>query len=164
MIKKLVDYGLHMTYQLHFFILKSYISQPHLYRLRYELFFSILFYYCYNLISLVPTWPPISTSFFWSRSSTWRIWVEQAVYFNPRLMRKNYLQTNAFLNLVMVEQEEYPHTLQRKVTGKRATNKVVRRRLPGCDQVWLLECQHQFLPSRFGDRVTLQCIVVTIQG
>ena len=39
-----------------------------LHRLRYELFFKSS--HChYNLISLVPTWQPISTSFFWSRKS-----------------------------------------------------------------------------------------------
>ena len=38
----------------------------------------------------------------------------------------DYLQTNALPDLVVVEQEEYPHALQRKVTGK-ATSKVVRK-------------------------------------
>ena len=38
-------------------------------RLRYELFFT-LSHCCYNLISLIPTWPPISTSSFWSKSLT----------------------------------------------------------------------------------------------
>ena len=46
-------------------------SSFNLYRLRYELFF-IPSHCRYNLISLVLTWPPISTSFFWSRSPTHR--------------------------------------------------------------------------------------------
>ena len=37
----------------------------------------------------------------------------------------DYLQTNAFPNLVVVEREEYPHALQRKAT-RGATSKVVR--------------------------------------
>ena len=42
------------------------------------------------------------------------IWAKQVVYFDPRLMKKDYLQINAFSNLVVVEQGEYPHTLQKK--------------------------------------------------
>ena len=42
-----------------------------------------------------------------------------------KLSRKDYLQTNAFPNLVVVEQEKYPHALQRKATGG-AMSKVVR--------------------------------------
>ena len=42
-----------------------------------------------------------------------------------KLLRKDYLQTNAFPNLMVVEQEEYPHALQRKATGG-AMSKVVR--------------------------------------
>ena len=37
----------------------------------------------------------------------------------------DYLQTNAFPDLVVVEREEYPHALQRKAT-RGATSKVVR--------------------------------------
>ena len=37
----------------------------------------------------------------------------------------DYLQTNAFPDLVVVEQEEYPHALQKK-TIKRAMSKVIR--------------------------------------
>ena len=44
-------------------------------------------------------------------------------------MRKDYLQTKAFPNLVVVEREEYPHALQRKATRGGATDKVVRRLL-----------------------------------
>ena len=33
-----------------------------------------------------------------------------------KLSRKDYLQINAFPDLVMVEQEEYSHALQRKAT------------------------------------------------
>ena len=39
MIKESVDHGLHVTYQLHPFVLKSYMPQPHLPRHRYKLFF-----------------------------------------------------------------------------------------------------------------------------
>ena len=42
-----------------------------------------------------------------------------------KLSRKDYLQINAFPDLVVVEQEEYPHALQRKATGG-ATSEVVR--------------------------------------
>ena len=48
-----------------------------------------------------------------------------------KLSRKDYLQINAFPNLVVVEQEECPHALQRKATGRGAMSKVVRRRLAG---------------------------------
>ena len=69
MIKGPVAHGLHVTYQLHSFVLKSYMPQPHLLRHRYELFF-VSPPRRYNLISLVPTRPSISTSSFWSRSPT----------------------------------------------------------------------------------------------
>ena len=49
------------------------------------------------------------------------IWAKQAVWFDYWLIKKDYLQTHAFLNLVMMKWEEYPHALQRKVTRK-ATN------------------------------------------
>ena len=150
-----------MTCQLYLFILKSYMPQPHLLCHRYELFFVSSHCY-YNLISLVPTRLSISTSFFWSRSPTRRMWVKQAVCFNPRLTREDYLQANAFPNLVVVKQEEYPHTLQRKATGRRAMSKVVRRRLTRCCQAWLLECQHRLLPGRPGGRFTSQCLTVTM--
>ena len=42
-----------------------------------------------------------------------------------KFSRKDYLQINAFPDLVVVEREEYPHTLQRKATGG-ATSEVVR--------------------------------------
>ena len=42
-----------------------------------------------------------------------------------KLSRKDYFQINAFLDLVVVEQEEYPHTLQIKAT-RGTTSKVVR--------------------------------------
>ena len=42
-----------------------------------------------------------------------------------KFSRKNYLQINAFLDLVVVEQEEYPHALQKKAT-RGATSKLVR--------------------------------------
>ena len=41
-------------------------------------------------------------------------------------MKKDYLQTNAFSNLVVVEQEEYPHALQRNATRGGAISKVIR--------------------------------------
>ena len=50
MIEGPADHGLYVTYQLHPFVLKSYMPQPHLPRHRYELFF-VLPYRCYNLIS-----------------------------------------------------------------------------------------------------------------
>ena len=163
MIKEPADHGLHVANDLHPFVLKSYMPQPHLPRHRYELFF-IPPYHRYNLIALVPTRLPISTSFFWSRSPTYCIWAKQAVCFDPRLTREDYLQTNAFPNLVVVEREECPHALQRKATGGGATSKVVRRRLAGRGQAWLLGRQHQLLPGRPGGRVTSQCLAITMQG
>ena len=144
------------------------MPQPHLPRHRYELFF-VSPHRRYNLISLVPTWPSISTSSFWSRSPTRRMWAEQAVRFDPRLTREDYLQTNAFPNLVVVEQEKYPHALQKKATGGGAMSKVVRRRLAEHGQAWPLGCQHQLLLGPSGGRVTSQqmssrCLAVTMQG
>ena len=43
-----------------------------------------------------------------------------------RLSRKDYLQINAFPDLVVVEREGNPHALQRKATGG-ATSEVVRK-------------------------------------
>ena len=63
MIKRPADHGLHVAYQLHPFILKSYMPWLHLPRHRYELFF-VLPHCRYNLISLVLTRLHISTSFF----------------------------------------------------------------------------------------------------
>ena len=97
---------------------------PHLPRHHYELFF-VSPHYHYNLISLVPTRPSISTSSFWSKSPTRCMWAEQAVCFDSRLTREDYLQTNTFPNLMVVEWEEYLHTL-RKATGGGVTSKVVR--------------------------------------
>ena len=42
-----------------------------------------------------------------------------------KLSRKDYLQINAFPDLVVVKREEYPHALQRKAT-RGATSEVVR--------------------------------------
>ena len=44
-----------------------------------------------------------------------------------QLTRKNYLQISGFLDLVLVEQEKVPHTLQKAT--KRATKKVVKKQL-----------------------------------
>ena len=156
MIKRPANHRLHVTYQLYSFVLKSYMSQPHPHHPCYELFFFTPSHHRYNLIFLVLTWPLISTSSLWSKSSTHRIWAEQAVCFDPRLTRKNYLQTSAFPNLVVVEREKYPHALQRKATGGGATSKVVRRWLAGRGQAWPLGRQHQLLPGPPGGRVTSQ--------
>ena len=40
-----------------------------------------------------------------------RMWAKQAVCFDPRLTKEDYLQINAFSNLVVVEREEYLHAL-----------------------------------------------------
>ena len=143
---------LHVTYQLH----PSLLQHP-----RYELFF-IPSHCRYKLIPLVLTWPSISTSFFWSRSPMLCIWAaKQAVCFDPWLTRKNYLQTNTFPNLVVVEQKDCPYALWRKATGKGATSKLVRRRLARRGQVWFLGYQHQLLPGRLGSRVTSQCLAMS---
>ena len=163
MIKGLADHGLHMAYQLHLFVLKSYMSQLHLPCHRYKLFF-VLPYCYYNLITLVPTRLTISTSSFWSRSPMRRMWAKQAVRFDLQLRRKDYLQINGFPNLVLVEQEDYPHALERKATGERVTSKVVIRQLAGRGQVWLLGRQHQLLSGRPGGRVTSQCLAIIMQG
>ena len=162
MIKRPKDHMLHVTYQIHPFVLKSYMPQTHPSHHRYRLFF-IPPYRCYNLISLLPTWLTISTSSFRNRSFTRRMWAKQAVCFDPWLTRKDYLQTNAFPNLVMVEQEEYSHALQRKATGGGVTSKLVKRRLAGRGQAWILGRQHQFLPGRLGGKVTLQYFAITMQ-
>ena len=75
MIKRPADHGLHVTYQLHSFILKSYLPQPNLPHYRYELFF-VLPYCRYNLILFVKTRLLINTSFFWSKSLMYRMWVK----------------------------------------------------------------------------------------
>ena len=154
MIKGLVDHDLHVAYQLHLFILKSYMPQPHPPCHRYELFF-VPPYRRYNLIALVPTRLLISTSSIWSRSSTCCMWAKQAVRFDLWLMRKDYLRINAFPNLVAVEREEYPYALQRKATGGGVINKVVKRRLARRGQAWFLGRQHQLLPGHPGGRVIL---------
>ena len=140
------------------------ISSFNFHHLFYELFFSTLPHCCYNLISFVPIRPSISTSSFWSRNPTRRIWVKQAVCFDPRLMRKNSLQTNVFPNLVVVKCKEYPYALQRKTTKRKVTSKVVRKQLAGRSQTWLLECQPQLLPGHLGSRITLQYLAVIMQG
>ena len=43
-----------------------------------------------------------------------------------KLLKKDYLQINAFPDLVVVEQKEYPHALQRKAT-RGATSEVIRK-------------------------------------
>ena len=53
------------------------------------------------------------------------MWAKQAVRFDPRLTREDYLQTNAFSNLVMVEQEEHYYALRKAIRGG-VTSKVVR--------------------------------------
>ena len=85
MIEGPTDHGLHMTYQLHLFVLKSYMPRLHLPRHCYELFFASL-HRRYNVISLVPTRLHISTSFFWNRSPTRRMWAK-AVCFDRRLIK-----------------------------------------------------------------------------
>ena len=72
MIKGPADHGLHVTYQLHPFVLKSYMLWLHLPCHRFELFF-VPPYRRYDLISLVPTRLHISTSSFWNRSPTHRM-------------------------------------------------------------------------------------------
>ena len=119
-----------VSHELHVILLQDYTHDVstlsfNLYHFYYELFFTPS-HRRYILISFVPTRPPISTSSFWSRSSTCCMWAKQAVRFDRQLTKKNYLQTNAFPNLVMVEQRECSHTLQRKTTGRKATSKVVR--------------------------------------
>ena len=160
MIKGRADYGLHMAYQLHPFVLKSYMPQPYLPCHHYELFF-VPPYCCYNLIAIIPSRLLISISSFWSRSLTRRMWVEQAVRFDFWLTRKDYLQINAFLNLVVVEQEEYPHVLQRKVIGGGVTSKVVRRRLARYGQAWLLgrQCKKEVARTKLGYVLLQGCSV-----
>ena len=131
------------------------MPQTHLPRHRYKLFF-ISPHRRYNLISLISTQPSISTSSFWSRSLTRCMWAKQAVCFDLQLTREDYLQTNVFPNLEVVEQEECPHALQKKATRGEAISKVVRRWLAGRGQDWPLGRQHQLLPGLSGGRVTLQ--------
>ena len=85
MIEGPADHGLHVTYQLHLFVLKSYMPRLHLPCHRYELFF-VPPHRRYDLISLVPTRLHISTSSFWNRSPTRRMWAE-AVRLDRRLTK-----------------------------------------------------------------------------
>ena len=85
MIEGPTDHGLHMTYQLHPFVLKSYMPRIHLPHHRYELFF-VLPDCCYNLTSLVSTRLHINTSSFWNRSPKRRMWAE-VICFDHRLTK-----------------------------------------------------------------------------
>ena len=76
-----------------------------LYRLRYNLLYS-------------------NTSSFWSKSPMY-------LTESSRLARKDYLQISVFLDPVVVKQKGIFHALW-KATGE-ATNKVVKRRLAGCN-------------------------------
>ena len=90
MIKELADHGLHLTYQLYLFVLKSYMPQSYLLCHCYELFF-VPPYRRYNLIFLVPTRPLVSTSSFWSKSPTGRMWAtNQARLLDCQLMKSIY--------------------------------------------------------------------------
>ena len=74
MITGFLDHGLHMilSRKLNLWPTRDLSTLSfNLHHLRYELFF-IPLHCCYNLISLVPTQPPISTSSFQSRSPTRR--------------------------------------------------------------------------------------------
>ena len=48
--------------------------------------------------------------------------------FDAQLTKKNYLQISAFLDLMIIEQEEVFHTIQKKTIGK-AMSKVIKKRL-----------------------------------
>ena len=85
MIKGPADHGLHMPYQLHLFVLKSYMPQSRLFYHCYKLFFVSL-HRRYDLISLVPTRLHISTSFFWNKNPTHCMWAK-TVCFNRRLIK-----------------------------------------------------------------------------
>ena len=85
MIEGSADHGLHVTYQLHLFVLKSYMPWLHLPCYRYELFF-VPPHCRYDFSSLVPTWLHISTSSFWNKSPTCCMWAK-AVRFNRRLTK-----------------------------------------------------------------------------
>ena len=80
MITGLVNHGLYVVLlcELHSWPIRDLsTSSFNLHRLHYELFF-IPSHRSYNLISLVPTWPPISTSSFWSKSPIGcRLFVDQ---------------------------------------------------------------------------------------
>ena len=106
-----VDYGLYviLSRELNLWSTHNWsTSSFNLQRLRYKLSFTLS--HCrYKLISPVSTRPLISTSSFWREA----------------LRVADYLQTNTFLDLVVVEQEECPHALQKKTT-RGATKKVVR--------------------------------------
>ena len=147
-----------MTYQLHLFILKSYMPQPHLPHHRYELFF--ISPYCrYNLIFLDQLSHQSALAL--SGAEVLRIACKPNKQFT--LILGSPEKTIAFSNLAVVKREECPHALQRKATGKRATSKVVRRRLVRRGQAWLLGRQHQLLPGRPGGRGKSQYVAITMQ-
>ena len=77
----------------------------------------------------------ISSSFFWSRSSTCLTELRPSSLLDGRLAKKDYLQISAFLDPVMVEREGVPHVLWKATGG--ATSEVVIRRLAGRGQAWL---------------------------
>ena len=108
-----------------------------LYRLEYNLF---LYWFGYNLLY-------INISSFWRRDFMCFTKLRLSSLLDGRLARKNYLQISVFLNPIVIEQEKVPHALW-KTTGE-ATSKVVRRRLTGRGQAWLLGCQYQLLPGLF---------------
>ena len=89
MIKGSADYGYYITYQLHSFVLKSYMPQSHFFRHRYKFFFLPLHHY-YDLISLVATRLQISITSSRSWSLMHYMWAKQAVCFDCLLTKTTY--------------------------------------------------------------------------
>lgn len=126
-----------------FICLKSYIPQPqrfsHLVQFAIATtLFSSLHQLGYNLFM-------ISTSSFWRRSPMchWAA-INQAKMLEHKLIER-LLPDQCLSNLVVVEWEEIPRTLQRKAIGKEPWL-VARRKVLWTQQVWLLERQHQLQP------------------
>ena len=116
---------------------------------------SLLYRLGYNL-------PYISTSSFWSRSSTCLTEPRPSSLLDGRLARKDYLQISAFLDPVIVEREGVLHALWKSIGG--ATSEVVRRRLAGRGQAWLSGRQHQLLSLSYVVEARLPCVVETAEG
>ena len=136
-----------MTYQPHLIIkLKSYISQPQLFSP------SVRFCHRYDLsFILALTWiqpsQPISTSFLWRRSLTYHWAVANQAGMLEHKFIERLLADQCLSDLVVVEWEGLPQTLQKKATGEEPWL-VARETANRTRWAWLSGRQHQLQPRR----------------
>ena len=100
-----------------YFMLKSYIPQPQLFSP------SVQFCHCYNsFFILASTWiqpsQPISTSYFWRKSLIYHWAVANQVKMFEYKLIERLLVGQRLSNLVVVEQEKLPQTLQSQATSE----------------------------------------------